>query len=217
MALAVPAGVNVAAQTNNIVGFNINFKPGHKYDTSSVMIYQGATQLPAGTKRCNYFGYTFYANGNQSPYPTQVAQTAYYTNSFFATKTSSYAPGSNGWLGYIPGNAFFAHQYCINGLKLTTAKMGIESIENNTFSMSNLYPNPANNEAYLAFNLKSSSNVNIDLYNLMGQKVKSAINKTFTSGEKTVEIDLSGVKPGVYFVNMTVNGVTQTKKLTVTQ
>jgi hypothetical protein len=69
----------------------------------------------------------------------------------------------------------------------------------------------------MGFNLKSSSTVAVNIYNIAGQQVKSVINKTYAAGEHAVEFDLAGLKAGIYMVNMTVNGVSQTKKLTITE
>jgi hypothetical protein len=218
----VPTGVSVAGGNTgqNIVGFSLKFKPGHSYDTGSVMIYQNASApLPSGTKRANYFGYMFYANGQQAPYPTQVAQTKFYTNSLVAGKTSSYNTSSSSWSGFVPGNAYYAHEYVINGFKLTTNTLGINDIKNDNFAMSSVYPNPATigQNTYVAFNLKSSAKVTVEVYNLMGQHVKTVANSNFASGENSIELNTADLNAGIYFVNMTVNGVTQTKKLTVVE
>ncbi len=221
--IGVPSGVNVNTVKNgeNLVAFSMKFKPGHDYDGNSVMVYQkDIATLPSGSTRANYFGYTFFANGQDAPYPTQVTQTTYYNNALTATKGSSY-PSSDqtAWQGYIPGNAYFAHQYLVCGLKLTSDNVGINEIKNDAFAMSNVYPNPANisEGAVLAFNLKASSKVSIEIFNLMGQKVKTVANKTYDLGENTVNLNLEGMHPGVYFVNMTANGSSVTKKLTITE
>jgi hypothetical protein len=49
----------------------------------------------------------------------------------------------------------------------------------------------------------------------MGQEVKQIVNQNYASGEQVIDINLDGVKPGVYFVNININGVSQSRKLTV--
>lgn len=230
--IAVPAGVNVNTSRNqaqNLVAFSFKFKPGHTYDTSSVMIYQkDPTTLPAGTKRANYFGYAYYSNGENEPYPAQVKQTKFYTNSLITGRFNSGSGGyrsdyptsqQNAWEGFVPGNSLFAHKYVVCGLDLTTTNLGIKDVKNDNFAMSNVYPNPAkvSEGAVLAFNLKSAANVSIDIFTLMGQHVKSVVSNNFAAGEHAVDVNLSGMSQGVYFVNMTSNGVTVTKKLTITE
>ncbi len=226
----VPAGININSgrnQTQNYVGYNIRFKPGHNYykgsdivDSASIMVYQkDPSTLPAGSTRVNYFGYLYYSNGTTSPYPAQTAQTKFYTNSIIGGKAASYPNNPQGWAGYVPGNAFYAHQYLQTGLQLTSGNLGINEIKNDNFAMSNVFPNPAHigEGAALAFNLKNSSNVTVEIFDLVGQLVKTIANKNFASGENSLYLDLAGMKTGVYFVNMNSNGSTVTKKLTITE
>jgi hypothetical protein len=49
------------------------------------------------------------------------------------------------------------------------------------------------------------------------QEVKNLFTQSFTDGAHAEFLDLSGLKPGVYMVNMTVNGTTVSKKLSVTE
>jgi hypothetical protein len=59
--------------------------------------------------------------------------------------------------------------------------------------------------------------VNVTITNLVGQQVKVAINKNFTAGEHAEFLDITGMKAGVYFVTMTVNGNSISKKLTIVE
>jgi hypothetical protein len=217
---APPAPVNVAAggAVDNIIGYTIGFKLGHAYDTNSVMIYQkDPVAHPLTNPRANYFGYR--VSINEAGTDQQVNQTKFYTNSLMCTKTSAYNTASGSWTGYIPGNAYFESQYVNADAFLTAGNVGIKTINNDVFAMSNVYPNPAqvNGTAVMAFNLKAAGNVNVSIYNIAGQLVQNSISKNFTAGEHAEEISLAGLKAGIYMVNMTVNGATVTKKLTITE
>ncbi len=217
---AAPAGVTVAAKgaTDNIVGYSVGFKLGHAYDSNNVIIYQKDPNLfPLTAPRANYFGYSLAINEGTTE--QQVNQTKFYTNALFATKTAAYNNTGSGWSGYIPGNAYFETQYVQADVFLTTLNTGIKTINNDQFAMSSVYPNPAQvgGTAIMAFNLKASSNVSVNIYNIAGVQVKSVMNKTFAAGEHTQEFDLAGLKAGIYLVSMNVNGTTITKKLTITE
>jgi len=148
------------------------------------------------------------------------------------TETRYTYTGSNGF----PSNSVFYKRYYSAGFQTSTGvtlniypniaahitnvtNSGINEVKNSNLIASAVYPNPAtiNGIATLEFNLKSSSKVSVEIYNLMGQLVKTVANKNFDSGVNTLDMNLSGMNAGVYFVDVNVNGVSQTKKLTIVQ
>jgi hypothetical protein len=148
------------------------------------------------------------------------------------TETRYTYTGSNGF----PSNSVFYKRYYSAGFQTSTGvtlniypniaahitnvtNSGINEVKNSNLIASAVYPNPAtiNGIATLEFNLKSSSKVSVEIYNLMGQLVKTVANKNFDSGVNTLDMSLSGMNAGVYFVDVNVNGVSQTKKLTIVQ
>lgn len=221
IAVNIPGGFKVPANgaVDNLVGFTVKFKPGHNYDSNSVIVYQrDPVAFPLNKPRVNYFGYR-YLNNEGTP-EQQIKQTKFYTNSLISTVSAGYqTSNSNGWAGYVPGNAYFNNSYLQADFFVNTLNAGLKDIKNDNFAMTSVYPNPANENgtAVMGFNLKSSSTVAVNIYNIAGQQVKSVINKTYAAGEHAVEFDLAGLKAGIYMVNMTVNGVSQTKKLTITE
>ncbi len=217
IAVSTPLSINssrMAAQ--NIVGFSMRFKPGHSYDTSSIMVYQkAASTFPSGATRANYFGYRFYANGTGAPYPPQVEQTTYINNTLVAGKQSSYA--TSGWVGFVPGNAYYAHQYFQCGFQLTSSNIGINEVKNPNFELGDAYPNPTTGITTFDFNLKNASDVKISIVNLVGQEVLSVANNKFNAGVNEVRADLSSLTSGVYLYTMTVDGQSQSQKLIISK
>ncbi|MFZ0390314.1 MAG: FlgD immunoglobulin-like domain containing protein, partial [Calditrichia bacterium] len=51
------------------------------------------------------------------------------------------------------------------------------------------FPNPFNSETAIGFQLSAVSEVEISVYNLLGQKVRTLANRKFTAGEHTVKWD----------------------------
>ncbi|MEI6507450.1 MAG: T9SS type A sorting domain-containing protein [Bacteroidota bacterium] len=220
MVLAAPTAFTIAAggnlaSANDLVGFTFTFKSAVPtvYGTdTAIQLYQlNPNTLPAGSHRTNYFGFYFAENTNTTPWSNPT----YYNTTLLAG--AAYAT-RNGWTGFISGNAYNSEIFADADFKLTTAaNVSVREIKNDNFAMSSVYPNPANNNdgAYIGFNLKNESNVSFEIVSLMGQKVKAFADKTFAAGQNGMELNLTGVDAGVYFVNMTVNGLTQTKKLIV--
>ena len=80
------------------------------------------------------------------------------------------------------------------------------------------YPNPFNPSTSISFNLKESGNVNIDIFNIRGQKVITLVDDFYTAGVHVVEwkgLDFNGkeVSSGVYFYKMNTPNFTQTKRM----
>ena len=59
------------------------------------------------------------------------------------------------------------------------------------------------------------SQVNIDIYNLVGIKVKSLYNGSLNSGQTKISYDLSDLSVGVYFIRAQNGFVDEVKKIIV--
>jgi|GEM_PF-2705033 len=68
------------------------------------------------------------------------------------------------------------------------------------FEVKSIYPNPFNSTANLNFSLPGASQVKIELFNLMGQKVKSLYNSSFPQGNNEVTIQPGNLASGEYFI-----------------
>ncbi|MBD3169796.1 MAG: T9SS type A sorting domain-containing protein [candidate division Zixibacteria bacterium] len=93
---------------------------------------------------------------------------------------------------------------------------GIDERENRiptSFSLFQNYPNPFNPSTTIKYQLPSNSKVKLDVYNLLGQKVKSLVNEWQTAGYKAVHWDASGYASGIYFYRLTAGKFTETKRM----
>lgn len=87
-----------------------------------------------------------------------------------------------------------------------------------TFNLSQNYPNPFNQNTVIQYSLPKSSKVELAVYNLLGQKVRSLINQSQTAGYKIVFWDGKNdkgeeVASGVYFYKLEYGDYRQTKKM----
>ncbi len=79
----------------------------------------------------------------------------------------------------------------------------------------NLYPNPATNVTQLNFTLKKATSINATIINMLGQKVSSVNGGTMAAGNHNVQLNIGGLAPGVYFVNLQTGTEVITEKLIV--
>jgi len=82
-----------------------------------------------------------------------------------------------------------------------------------SFDLSQNYPNPFNPVTIIDYQLPMNNEVNLSVYNSLGQKVVTLINKQQRAGSHQVEWDASGYASGVYYYRLsTSSGFVQTKK-----
>jgi hypothetical protein len=84
--------------------------------------------------------------------------------------------------------------------------------------ISSVYPNPFSNESRISYSVKNTGPVQINIYNLLGQKVRQISNATKATGSYTTAWDGKDdngnkLSNGIYFVHMQSNDSQDTKKL----
>ena len=82
------------------------------------------------------------------------------------------------------------------------------------FEISELYPNPTNSNVQFNISLESNSQVYVNLVNTIGQVVKTDRLDEMT-GDQRISFDVSDLKAGIYYCNVTVDGQTISRKLVV--
>ncbi|PCJ79683.1 MAG: hypothetical protein COA57_15480 [Flavobacteriales bacterium] len=80
-----------------------------------------------------------------------------------------------------------------------------------------VYPNPASDATSILFKLEESSNLKIELYELLGKKVAHVASRNFEAGNHVINMDTEklGLSPGFYLVKMKTNEKISTQKLVV--
>ena len=82
-----------------------------------------------------------------------------------------------------------------------------------TFELKQNYPNPFNPSTQISFSLAQNGLVTLSVFNLIGQEVKTLINRNMEAGSHSITFDASGLPTGVYIYKLTAPGFTQTKKM----
>lgn len=93
----------------------------------------------------------------------------------------------------------------INGIAQNTSRL-LDNVA--------IFPNPATNQATAQVILTSSSTLQLNVLNAMGQLVKTSTAQGNT-GENTLPIDLNGLVSGIYFVKIQSDNASTTKKLVI--
>lgn len=78
----------------------------------------------------------------------------------------------------------------------------------------NVYPNPANSEVKISFNLINSANVIVDIVDLTGRVISNVMNEN-AQGIVTKTVNASSIAEGNYIVRINANGSLSQQKLNV--
>ncbi len=82
-----------------------------------------------------------------------------------------------------------------------------------SFELLQNYPNPFNNSTTIGYQLSALSRVEITVYDLLGEKVKTLVHQNQEAGFYKIEFDASNLQSGIYFCKSKVGKMIQTKKM----
>ncbi len=101
--------------------------------------------------------------------------------------------------------------YAINIDKVTGITNSIEPVTE--YQLAQNYPNPFNPETTISFSLPEASNVKLNVYNLLGEKVASLINNNLSAGTHTAKFNANNLSSGVYIYKLDTPEFTETRKM----
>lgn len=204
---------NSGGNANNLLAVGFKFKSGIKFDSTYTMEdRRDSATIPTSTKWVNYFGFQFVTNTGP-----EISNTAFYNTSLYAPSDYAYKPAGLIFDNMLlPGTIYTNNRYNSIAFHLASANSGVkENVEN--IGSINAYPNPASGKATITFNVRNSENLNIALFNLVGQKVSDIASGKFNSGNHEVDVNLNSLKPGVYVYTISNGSTSQSRKLVVTE
>ncbi|MDX1639164.1 MAG: T9SS type A sorting domain-containing protein, partial [Balneolaceae bacterium] len=98
-------------------------------------------------------------------------------------------------------------------------KLMLAGLEGSELPLSNEllpnYPNPFNPSTTIQYRLASKAQVNLEVYNLIGRRVRTLVNKVQNPGSYRVTFDGSGLSSGTYFVRIQAGDFSRVQKMTL--
>jgi hypothetical protein len=83
------------------------------------------------------------------------------------------------------------------------------------FNLAQNYPNPFNPSTTIQFSLPETNQVDIKIFNLLGQELNILVSDVFAAGTYQYNYDANGLESGVYFYTMVAGDYKITKKFTL--
>ena len=84
-----------------------------------------------------------------------------------------------------------------------------------TFDLEQNYPNPFNPTTQINYAVPEQSDVQIEVYNVIGRRVATLVNREMAPGNYTVNFDASSLSSGMYFYRLKAGSTLLTKKMTL--
>ncbi len=107
----------------------------------------------------------------------------------------------------------------IPGLIIISEEIATKIADNNynnpnTFTLMQNYPNPFNSGTKIEFNLTERSMTELSIYNVLGEKVSTILNREMSQGLHSITIELNDLSSGIYYYMLkTENGQAMRKMI----
>ena len=137
--------------------------------------------------------------------------------------------GGNSWINNNIQTESALNNICISdnthtwivgngGIIISNINSAITSVKNkgvvnsSSYLLYNNFPNPFNSNTVIKYFIPTQSNVRIEIFNTLGQKIKELRNEIQLPGEHYANFDASGFASGVYFYSIRINSVNGKKE-----
>ncbi len=100
--------------------------------------------------------------------------------------------------------------------EVTSIDAGNDFVTGN-FLLKQNFPNPFNPTTMIEFELKKSNKVILTVYNVLGQKIHTLLNKELNAGVHRVQFTATDIPAGIYFYELKAGNFKKIRKMTVTR
>jgi hypothetical protein len=123
-------------------------------------------------------------------------------------------------LGIIERNSTWFDENLSGAVIDGTVYGNVTSVENEDFTIQNFsltqnYPNPFNPMTTINYNLDINSYVNLDIYNIIGEKVETLVSELQNAGNYKINFNASNLPSGIYFYKLVSNNRVLVKKMSL--
>jgi hypothetical protein len=82
-----------------------------------------------------------------------------------------------------------------------------------SYSLQQNYPNPFNPSTRIKFQIVEPGNVNLKVYDILGNEITTLVNEEISAGTYEATFDAAGLSSGIYFYTLVAGSFTETKKM----
>lgn len=136
-------------------------------------------------------------------------------NNYTYLQTSDPNITSPGWYFYTNPTGDSVSLYLVRAYvhyKTTGVTKEIELMPSQ-FNVGQNYPNPFNPSTTISYSIPKASNVTVNVFNLLGQKVATLLDKFQQAGQYTIDFKADNLPSGVYIYSIRYGNLEQSKKM----
>ncbi|MFZ4797782.1 MAG: PKD domain-containing protein [Bacteroidia bacterium] len=137
---------------------------------------------------------------------TSTADTSSAKNPVF-----TYAANGTYTVRLIASNAFLADTI---SKTITVLATDVKDV-NKAMNQIAVYPNPANENVTVLFDLLNANNVQIDLLDITGKTIRATDSMRFSSGMNEISLNTADITQGIYFVKVSTTELSKTVRLVI--
>lgn len=118
-------------------------------------------------------------------------------------------------------NGSVVSQHITNGQKILIENNFInkliieENIVPKEYTLSQNYPNPFNPSTIISFSLPENTKAKLEVYNLLGEKISTILNKDLPAGFHEIEFNSNNLPSGIYIYRLQTNNFSKAKKMII--
>jgi len=188
--------------------FKIANKDNEKKTVLIGLVSSGFSMKPAMETGNDVIGYLHFTIGDNKEYTIDIdpSRAPQHTLTFIENRDVN---GGKEVVDFQPG-------FEKGTISLSSA--GVKALPT-AYALSGNFPNPFNPRTRIAFALPKTSKVSLEIYNILGQKVRTLLNENMEAGYQSVEWDGTddggaGVSSGVYLYKLKANEFSRVAKMT---
>jgi hypothetical protein len=183
----------------------VNTLPGYEVDKDFTVSWKGSD---TGS---GIYSYSVYVAENDSAYYPWITDTHDTSAVFSGTAGSTYKFYS------IATDSAGNKEVSPVGYDAMTrvSGTGIDKFGEGSKMQFRLYPNPAKNQVNVNFYLPESSSIRIDVLNVCGHLVMEPLKTSGSRGSSNIQVDVSKLPAGYYFVRILTKYGVQTRKIVI--
>ncbi len=117
-------------------------------------------------------------------------------------------------ISLLKDKAYKIHRLFGNDFVVNVEKKNSDNVPDR-FHLYQNYPNPFNSQTRFSFDVPFESLITIELYNVLGQKIKTLLNRVLAPGKYEQIIDSGDLSTGVYFIKFDAQRFVKTIKIMV--
>ncbi|TFG96089.1 MAG: T9SS type A sorting domain-containing protein [Calditrichales bacterium] len=110
-------------------------------------------------------------------------------------------------------NRDFVYLFLNTGLNLPTDLAEKHNLVPNQFLLEQNYPNPFNPKTMISYQLPVTSQVDLSIYNILGQKIATLVSEKQPAGTYKINWNANGFSSGMYFYHLKTNTRSEVGKM----